>query len=51
MEEEEVTAVGGLLEDDVGAESGDEIRLGDGARQAQLMHGHGIRAEGHDCPR
>ena len=51
MEEEEVTAVGGLPEDDAGAEGGDKIRPGDGARQAQLMPGLGLRIEGHDCPR
>ena len=43
MEEEEVAAVGGLFEDDVGAEGGDKIRPGDGARQAQLMPGLGLR--------
>ena len=41
--EEEVVAVGGLFEDDVGAEGGGEIRPGDGACQAQLMPGLGLR--------
>ena len=49
--EEEVAAVGGLFEDDVGAEGGGEVRPGDGARQAQLMPGLGLRIEGHGCPR
>ena len=50
VEEGEVAAVGGLPEDDVGAEGGGEIRPGDGARQEQLVPGLGVRMEGHNCP-